>query len=340
MSPLLEPGSVRVASPRAVLQVAAALGVSSEFLTRESGINPELLRVEGETIPLAQYLSLYRLAEQRTNNPDLGLMVGHISYFQGMNLHLYMTTVCRNLKEYLNVIPSTVRLQGDLGEVLIRSAGDTIRLEWHPSAKDTHNWRCLNDEMLHSSASIVGSICSLPVPVLAAELSYPQPRDTSGLKAAFGSQLRFDCEISCVYFSRECLHYPLIDVGFDLGSDFRAGPEALFEEPMEGDPFLRDTQAAMRRALPGGALTIDTLSHSLGISKRTLQRRLEVFDTNFKVLLQQLREELSLRYLRDQRLAITEIALLLGYSDQASFSNAFRLWRDCSPSEYRNKQRD
>ncbi|MDH3993112.1 MAG: helix-turn-helix transcriptional regulator, partial [Gammaproteobacteria bacterium] len=60
-------------------------------------------------------------------------------------------------------------------------------------------------------------------------------------------------------------------------------------------------------------------------------------DSSFKQLLQDVREEMSQRYLDDPRLAITEIALLLGYSDQASFSNAFKTWRGCAPSEYRQR---
>ena len=75
----------------------------------------------------------------------------------------------------------------------------------------------------------------------------------------------------------------------------------------------------------------------MGISRRTLQRRLSEQQTNFKQVLQSLREQMAEAYLRDVRLGITEIGFLLGYSDQASFSNAFRLWQGCSPSEYRQR---
>ena len=71
-------------------------------------------------------------AAERSGDPDIGIYVGHIVYFSGINLHLYMTTICRNLKEYFNVIPSTIRIRGDTGRVLIRPQGDFIRLEWHP----------------------------------------------------------------------------------------------------------------------------------------------------------------------------------------------------------------
>lgn len=330
-------GSVYVLCLKAVLQASAALGVDSAALLRDAGISEELLRAPGERIPLARYLDLYRMAVERSGDPDLGLYVGHVVYFSGMNLHLYMTTICRNLKEYFNVIPSAIRIRGDTGRVLIRPQGDFIRLEWHPFNAETAAWRPLVDEMLKSSADIVNAICALPVPVRAAEFSYPAPDDTRALKRAFGSNLKFGCAVSCLYFSREVVRYPLIDVGFEPGVDFWAGPRSVFDEPASVDPFLRDVRVAIRRALPGGALTIDTLASELGISRRTLQRRLSVLGSSFKKMLQDVREEQSRRYLDDPRLAVTEIALLLGYSDQASFSNAFKSWCGCAPTEYRQR---
>jgi AraC-like DNA-binding protein len=328
-------GSVYVLCLKAVVQAAGALGVDSEQLLRDAGISKDLLNAPGERIPLARYYKLYRMAVERSGDPDLGLYVGHVIYFSGMNLHLYMTTICRNLKEYFNVIPSTIRIRGDTGRVLIRPQGDFIRLEWHPLNEETAAWRPLVDEMLKSSAEIVNAICALPVPVRAAEFSYPAPDDTRALKRAFGANLKFGCEVSCLYFSREVVRYPLIDVGFELGKDFWAAPRGVFEEPANIDPFLRDTRVAIRRALPGGALTIDSLARELGISRRTLQRRLSALGSSFKKMLQDVREEQSRRYLDDPRLAVTEIALLLGYSDQASFSNAFKSWCGCAPTEYR-----
>jgi len=114
----------------------------------------------------------------------------------------------------------------------------------------------------------------------------------------------------------------------------------VFDEPLTVDPFLRDTRIAIRRALPRGGLTIDSLALELSVSRRTLQRRLSSLQSSFKTMLQDVREEQSRRYLDDPRLAVTEIALLLGYSDQASFSNAFRSWCGCAPTEYRQRSGD
>tara|TARA_R110000823_G_scaffold291009_6_gene409348 strand:+ start:8238 stop:9293 length:1056 start_codon:yes stop_codon:yes gene_type:complete len=330
-------GSVHALCLRAVVQAAGALGVDTQALLHDVGINPDLLARPDERVPLSSYMALYRLALERSADPDLGLYVGHIMYLSGLNLHLYMTTICRNLKEYFNVIPSTLRLRGDTGRVLIRPEGDCICLEWHPLDAQLGAWRPMVDEMLKSAAEIINAICVLPVPVRAAEFSYPAPDDTRALKRAFGANLKFGCALSCLYFSREVVRYPLIQTGFDLTSNFWAGPARMFAEEEGGDPFLRDTRAAIRRALPGNGLTIDGLAADMGISRRTLQRRLNAHGSSFKRMLQEVREQQSRRYLEDPRLAITEIALLLGYSDQASFSNAFKMWCGCAPSEYRHR---
>jgi AraC-like DNA-binding protein len=330
-------GSVYALGPKALIQAAAALGVDSEVLLKDAGINPDLLQDPTERIPLGHYLNLYRMAEERSGDPNLGLYVGHIVYFSGLNLHLYMTTICRNLKEYFNVIPSTIRLRGDMGRVLICPEGDYIRLEWHPLDERTASSRPITDEMLKSAAEIVSAICALPVPVRSAEFTYPAPEDTRALTRAFGSNLKFGATVSCLYFPREVLRYPLVDLSFELSRDFCAGPAGVFTADAQDNPFLRDTRAAIRRALPSGGLTIDSLADELGISRRTLQRRLSAQGSSFKRMLQIVREDQSQRYLEDPRLAITEIALLLGYSDQASFSNAFKMWCGCAPSEYRQR---
>jgi AraC-like DNA-binding protein len=331
-------GSVHALCPRAVVQAASALGVDSDALLHDAGMSADLLALPDERVPLSSYMALYRLALERSGDPDLGLHVGHIMYFSGLNLHLYMTTICRNLKEYFNVIPSTLRLRGDTGRVLIRPEGDYIRLEWHPLDERTARWRPLVDEMLKTATEIITAICALPVPVRAAEFTYPAPDDTRALKNAFGANLKFGCATSCLYFARESVRYPLIQPGFDLASNFWAGPARMFAATGDDDPFLRDTRAAIRRALPGNALTIDGLAADMGISRRTLQRRLNAHGSSFKRILQDVREQQSRRYLDDPRLAITEIALLLGYSDQASFSNAFKMWCGCAPSEYRQRE--
>ena len=79
------------------------------------------------------------------------------------------------------------------------------------------------------------------------------------------------------------------------------------------------------------------LARRLGMSECTLQRRLRSEGTSFAGLLDELRLDLARQYLGDNRLAIYEVAYLLGYSEPSAFNRAFRRWTGQTPREYRQR---
>ena len=327
--------SVKATGITAILRVAERFGVSRSKLLSLAQLEPEWLRHADDRLPVQRQFDIYRLAAEMTGQPDIGLYVGRTLHFRGLNLLLYMSTICQTFREYLNLVPSLLQMRGDLGVVAIEREGDYIRLEWRPQQAQSERERFLSDEILASSAAIVNMLCVDPIPVRRAHFTYSCPQDLAQLEAAFGTSLHFEQPVSCLYFDRACLNYPVIKLDYELDANWTSSLEDLFDSDVSADPFLRMVREAIGRSLPTGELSIDQLATELGVSRRTLQRRLADRDTHFMQVLAEVRAELAVRYLADRRLGITEIAFLLGYSDLASFSTAFRSWHDCSPSEYR-----
>lgn len=89
--------------------------------------------------------------------------------------------------------------------------------------------------------------------------------------------------------------------------------------------------------LPNHIPTSDEVALSLGMSKRTFARNLADESTHFRKIVEEVRFALAKNYLEDS-FSISEIAFSLAYSDQASFSTAFRRWTGCSPKEYRDSK--
>jgi AraC-like DNA-binding protein len=79
----------------------------------------------------------------------------------------------------------------------------------------------------------------------------------------------------------------------------------------------------------------EALAVRLGLSTRTLRRRLQEEGTSYRQLIDDLRAQLAIRYMRDTRLTVENIAFLLGFSDTAAFRFAFRRWTGAAPSEFR-----
>lgn len=330
--------SVYSATVKGLVQTATMLKLPVGSLLEGAGIDLDALEDSSNRFPLSKTTELYDAIVDASGNEDVGLYAGRIMYIDGLNLQLYMSTVCETFREYLNVIPSLLRFAGDIGEVKICRDGDYIRLNWMPLWEGAPEHRFLVDEVLANAAAIVDSLCIQPIQVIRACFAYPEPEDTTLLRALFGNDLSFDQPVSCLYYPRESLDYPITKTGFDLNQAVTQQVGHLFsdDEPT-GDEFLRELRDCVVKLLPSGEVSIDAVAMDLNVSRRTLQRRLSDRDTQFSQVLQAVRAELALNYLADQRLGITDIAFLLGYGDQSSFSSAFKSWYGQSPRDYRQK---
>ena len=92
---------------------------------------------------------------------------------------------------------------------------------------------------------------------------------------------------------------------------------------------------AISSVLPHGKVRAEDVARSLGMSKRTLARRLSDEGLNFTEILQQLRRDLAVRYLDDRKLHVAKIAWLLGFHEVSAFTHAFKRWTGKTPREIR-----
>lgn len=331
--------SVFAAPVNAVLLAGEQHGVKRSLLLAAVGLSEAALAAPDSRVSVKTYLDLARRAVAAVEDPDLALLSGRISFLSGLNLQIYMTTICHTFRDYLNLMPSVLKLWGDIGEVKISADGDFIRLEWHPLDPETGRDRFLSDSMLYASSLIVDSLCLLPVPVLKARFTYAEPADKIALRRAFGNDLGFDAPISCLYFARESLGYPLAK------QNYRAGPGAaipfsdLFDGKDPSDKFWARLRQAIVQRLPLGELSQGDVAADMNLSVRSLQRQLAERGTQFRQEVRAIREQLARRYLADQAVSITEAAFLLGYGDQSAFSTAFKGWTGQAPSEYQERNR-
>jgi len=90
--------------------------------------------------------------------------------------------------------------------------------------------------------------------------------------------------------------------------------------------------------LPTGTATAANVASTLGMSERTLSRRLADEGTTFRRVIEEQRRQMALRYLEDARFRPAQIAYLLGYAQPSAFTHAFRRWSGQSPSDYRESQ--
>ena len=115
--------------------------------------------------------------------------------------------------------------------------------------------------------------------------------------------------------------------------------ESLVENLSRTDSLASTVQMMVMDGLHDGAPTALGLGRKLGLSSRTLRRRLQEEGTTFSAIISDTRHRLALEYLASDDLGASEIAYLIGFADPTAFHRAFKRWQGCTPLEHRRKIR-
>jgi AraC-like DNA-binding protein len=116
-----------------------------------------------------------------------------------------------------------------------------------------------------------------------------------------------------------------------------------FEEQLrqykEEDSFIELVRSAIQDRLTGQRPSVDSISHVLHMSSRTLQRKLQDSGSSFQRVLDEARHQMARYYLSNSALELNEAAYLLGFEDPNSFGRAFRNWEGMAPRDWRETHR-
>ena len=115
--------------------------------------------------------------------------------------------------------------------------------------------------------------------------------------------------------------------------------QALSARSTKRNSFESSVENAIAVHLPHGKARAREIARKLGVSQRTLARRLSSEGLTFASVLQRLKSDLAKRHLADETLSISEIAWLVGYQDVSAFTHAFKRWTGKAPSAIRQASR-
>ena len=140
-----------------------------------------------------------------------------------------------------------------------------------------------------------------------------------------------------IVFSRKDAEIPFVTRNESMWNFFEPELKKRLSEMEVDDSFSAKVRSVLVEFLPAGKASIEDVANALGISKRSLQRKLKDEDTTFQKQLNHTRELLAKNYLQNTKLSSEDIAYLLGYQDLNSFFRAFSLWTGKTVTEYKQE---
>lgn len=154
----------------------------------------------------------------------------------------------------------------------------------------------------------------------------------------FGDKVEFDAAVDEVLFAPASRDMPVVSADHHLNKILIGYcEEALSRRPRKRGPFRSSVENAIVPLLPHGKARANEVSRRLGVSQRTLARRLSSEQMSFSSVLENLKIDLAERYLADEALSISQVAWLLGYQEVSSFTHAFKRWTSKTPRQMRTQ---
>ena len=160
--------------------------------------------------------------------------------------------------------------------------------------------------------------------------------DCVEISAFVGTGIEFGAERDAIVLARAAAEMPVIGADCYL-NDLLVGycEEALAQRPAPAGALRSAVENAVAPLLPHGKAELDEIARKLGMSRRTLSRRLASERLSFSGVVDQLRAELARRHVKDPLLSISQIAWLLGYQEVSAFTHAFKRWTGATPTMMR-----
>jgi len=153
-------------------------------------------------------------------------------------------------------------------------------------------------------------------------------------RAFFGCDIAFGSDIDEVAYDLSSAHLTLVGADPYLNSLLvQYCDEALSNRQTKSSAWRLSVENSIAPLLPHGQARIAEISRRLGVSPRTLERRLAAEGMTFSRVLDELRFDLAKHYLRERDLPISEVAWLLGYRETSAFNHAFKRWTGKTPTQ-------
>ncbi len=314
---------------------AVAHGAQAEELARGSGIDPAGLADPDTRIPFADYQALMRAAKALCRMPALALHLGAGNDFREFSVVGLICYAAPTMGEALAELNRYGRL---VAEVDLALAGPRFRIEQRDGGMWLTDMRTDPDafpEMTEATwARFIGEtrrhFPDAPF-ALAVHVTHPAPAHADAYETVLGAPVTFASAHNAIRIDPSWL-------GIELHNPSRYAFGVLSER---ADQLMRDLESAksMRGRVEGtlipmlhkGDIAMEAVARKLGLSQRSLQRRLKDEETGFEALLDALRHRMALHYLSGGRTSVNETAYLVGFSDPSAFSRAFKRWTGTSP---------
>lgn len=308
------------------------VGLDPADIAHRAAIDPALLSQETFQLPVGKYFTLIELIEQVSGDPALVLRIASPAAFPAFSPVFFAAACSPNLTVAVDRIASHKRLIAPM-HVLHKHTEEGFSVTWRwddPTLSSPRMLVALELVIMTQIARMGTRTAVTPLRVTS-----PMPLTSADRYATFFGVAPVVGTDTSILFSTADARLPFLTESDFMWRSFEPELRRRHLEMKNITSVAEHTRAILLECLPSGEAELKAAARRMGMSGRTLQRRLGEEGVTFRQLVRSTRERLALHYLKNTSIPYTEIAFLLGFDEASSFFRAFRTWTGRTPETTR-----
>ena len=317
---------------------------NSRLILVDAGINPshvlqraklpaDLYSHDRTTLDTEAFYSLWQAIDAEADDPALALRLGTAISVEAFSPLLFASLCSSDFNSALERISrykplvGPMRLNVDRGQTRT-----TLELEFEDDTSHSPPPLFILTELVFfvqlARIATRENLCPLSSesPIL--------PEVSEPFTQYFGTLVRKGKRVRHI-FSAEDAARPFLTANEKMWEVFEPDLRRRLSEVGTSTSITEKVRSVLLEMLPGGSPSMDAVARKLGLSSRTLQRRLQGEENTYQRILARTREELAQHYLENTNLPNAEISYLLGYEDPNCFFRAYQDWTGTTPAKAR-----
>lgn len=323
---------------RALMDLAVAKGADRATLVERAELAVDALADQDNRVAFAKYMALMRAAKELTGDAALALHFGEAFDMADLSIVGLIGSACQTVGEAFAAMNRYERLMADINGheprlKLLREEGEIWLVD---TRKNPNEFPELTESAFARIASAAHKWPDTAPLICAVEVTHAAPRYISEYHRIFQVPVTFEAARNGLRLADDSwlAAKPPLPSRYLFGV-LSQRAEALLKS-LEGATTMRGrVESLLLPILHTGEAGMEVVAERLGVSRHTLSRRLKAEGLTFEKLLDSLRHRLALAYLGEKKVSVNETAYLLGFSDPAAFSRAFKRWTGASPRQAR-----
>ena len=319
---------------RLAVERARAGQIDVQPLLRQAKLTARTLADPKERIPVARQIAFLKAVSERLGDEDLGFQLAREADLREIGLIYYVAASSDNLERAFNHIQRYCRITNE--SIVVRTS---FRPDWRIEVgysgvarhTDRHQIEFVMTALVRLCRELTGRLLS-PSRVAFAHV---RSRHRAQYQRFLGCPVEFGTSSDVIVFPVRVRSLPVLNRDSHLNRILLDVCEQALGARRSTLVWRIRVENAIGPLLPHGEARLRTIAEALGVSPRTLARRLADEGTTFSVVLDNMRHELATYYIGHLELPLSQIAWLLGFADSSAFTHAFRRWTGQAPRDAR-----